>query len=57
MPWVILLVAVVLVGLVLGLRRVRRAPGLSQGTRANVGYHDVEQTGTRSFDTFGGGGS
>jgi hypothetical protein len=53
MPWVILVVAVVVVGLVLGLRRVRRSPGVSQETRANIGYHDVERGSTR--DRMGGG--
>jgi hypothetical protein len=53
MPWMILVVVLVVIGLILGLRRVRRAPDPSQSSRANVGYHDVERSTTR--DRMGGG--
>jgi hypothetical protein len=56
MGWVIVIVALVVIGLVLGLRRVRRGIGFSRRTEARIGYHDVEHTQTqRNFDKFGGG--
>lgn len=56
MFWVILGVAAVIVVLALGLRRVRRAPSLSDSTRANIANHETQADIQRGADKFRGGG-
>ena len=55
MVWVIVVVVAVVVALALGLRRVRRAPSLTQSTRASIEAHEVQANLQRGTDKLGGG--
>ena len=55
MVWVIVVVVAVLVLLALGLRRIRQAPSLTDATRANIEYGQIQANVQRGEDKFGGG--
>jgi hypothetical protein len=55
MFWVIFGVAAVIVVLALGLRRVRRAPSLSDSTRADIANHETQAQIRRGADRLDGG--